>query len=188
MKTAEQRTRDLVAAAEVDIMEERNQKGAGRPTRDEPADTEQAAAPDAGEPADTQPARLCVATADGSTCIDLIGTDNRTECFGRTLDEVRREYPGAEIMPLETFCRRKAALQRTPITWTKTTRKRYVEMLEVLPPAEWQQGGFLVGEPFDHDALTGRPRYQAFRKRGPYAYEVASRPLTVAEFRTELEH
>jgi len=59
-------------------------------------------------------------------------------------------------------------------------------MLEVLPPALWLRGGFLVGEPFDHDAGNGQPRYGAYR-RIDGGYMVASRPMTTAEFRAELK-
>jgi hypothetical protein len=56
-------------------------------------------------------------------------------------------------------------------------------MLEVLPPAVMARGGFLVGEPWDHHALTGRPRYAAFVELGGRWFE-STRPVTVAEFRS----
>jgi hypothetical protein len=58
-------------------------------------------------------------------------------------------------------------------------------MLNVLPPAAWIGGAFMVGEPTDHCAETGRPRFQAYRERG-MQFEVASRPMTIAEFRAEV--
>jgi hypothetical protein len=50
----------------------------------------------------------------------------------------------------------------------------------VLPPAFWQGGLFLVGEPWDHDAGTGQPRYAAFWKRAA-VYLEADRPITRRE-------
>jgi len=67
------------------------------------------------------------------------------------------------------------------VTWTEVTEDKYEEMLGVLPPAAYAGAGFLVGEPFDHDPATGRPRYEAYRCRGG-RFEVADRPLTRAEF------
>jgi len=69
-----------------------------------------------------------------------------------------------------------------PITWTETTEDRYNDMLEVLPPAAMIGSAFLVGEPSDHCAATGQPRFEAFRQRGA-VYLVASRPMTIRELR-----
>jgi hypothetical protein len=55
-------------------------------------------------------------------------------------------------------------------------------MLNILPPIAWNGWAFMVGEPDDHCAATGRPRFRGYRMRGN-VYEVASRPLTVAEFK-----
>ena len=128
--------------------------------------------------------RECYANA--QTLVDLIDPANGlTVCYGKTLEVVRSEHPDAERMTVAEFCRRKAEQQRTPITWTETTEERYYEMLSVLPPACMRGGGFLVGEPYDHDAGNGQPRYDAFRSRGG-RFEASSRPLTVAEFRLEV--
>ncbi|MDX9975438.1 MAG: hypothetical protein RBU21_20795, partial [FCB group bacterium] len=106
--------------------------------------------------------------------------------YGETLSECQVEYPDAEEMTVTEFCEWKAAQQRTPIEWKPTTRERFWEMLECLPPAAFIGAAFLVGEPFDHNALTGAPRFQAFRQRGD-VYECGSRPMTAAEFRVEIK-
>ena len=69
------------------------------------------------------------------------------------------------------------------ITWEPTTKETFYEMLEVLPPAAWENDAFLVGEPFDHDAETGDPRYSAYRRRPGEQYETGSRPMTIQEFK-----
>ncbi len=127
---------------------------------------------------------LCIAVR-GRSIIDLIDPETlKTDIYGETLEEVQ-QTPGresAEIMTVEEFCHEKGALQNRPITWTETTEGHYYEMLGCLPPAAYGNGAFLVGEPYDHHALTGEPRYQAFRHSGG-GYEVSDRPMTVAEFR-----
>lgn len=129
----------------------------------------------------------CFATED--IIIDVLdpGT-GRTTTYGRTLEDVRAEgpeYAMAEQMTVGEFCRRKAKRQRTPIMWAPTTADKFSEMLEVLPPAAGGRMAFLVGEPWDHDAGTGEPRYQAFWRCGN-DYRIGSRPMTIREFRAEL--
>lgn len=125
----------------------------------------------------------CFASRQRQTIIDVLdGETGLTVCYGKTLADCRAEYPDAEEMTVEAFCQWKAERQRTPVEWLPTTEARFYEMLECLPPAMWTATGFLVGEPYDHDALSGRPRYQAFRQRGN-VFEVANRPMTREEFR-----
>ena len=121
--------------------------------------------------------------------IDTIDSETGlTHIYRKTLEQVRAEqntwadYSKAERMTIEAFCQSKAAAQETPITWHPTTEEIYNRMLECLPPASWTDKGFLVGEPDDHHAITGQPRYQAFLKRGN-DYLKSNRPLTKAEFR-----
>lgn len=120
----------------------------------------------------------------GVTMIDLINpATGLTAIYSKTLEECRAEkgYEHAERMTIDEFCQSKAATQDTPIIWEPVTEEHYYEMLEVLPPAAYLPHGFLVGEPWDHHALTGRPRYQAFigDKGGYFA---SSRPMTKREF------
>lgn len=128
----------------------------------------------------------CIAVPGTDYIIDMIHPDTElTIVYGKTLAQVRAEkgeYAGAVIMDFDEFMRQKAARQHTPITWERSTAEKYDEMLECLPPASMYGGGFLVGEPWDHDAETGEPRYQGFRHSGD-GYYVATRPMTVREFR-----
>lgn len=129
----------------------------------------------------------CYVSRSRMTLIDFAHPDTgRTALYGKTLEQVREEYPDAELMGYDDFCEWKTQQQRTPIEWQPTTEETYVEMLEVLPPALRIRGGFLVGEPFDHDAGNGQPRFQAFRRHAG-AYQVANRPMTKAEFREAMQ-
>lgn len=125
----------------------------------------------------------------GHTMIDTIDSETGlTHIYRKTLEEVRAEqhtwadYSKAERMTIDAFCQSKADAQDTPITWEPITEERYNELLECLPPASWTGNGFLVGEPYDHHAITGQPRFQACIKRGK-DYLASSRPMTKAEFR-----
>jgi hypothetical protein len=66
----------------------------------------------------------------------------------------------------------------------RVTKERYWEMLEILPPAVWLNGGFLVGEPWRHND-EGLPMYAAFTTRNGRYYE-HSEPMTVRDFRKML--
>jgi hypothetical protein len=125
----------------------------------------------------------CYAVPGEDSIIDTIqpATGLTTSC-GKTLEEVRAEkgYECAERMTIEAFCEAKAIRQHRPITWEPITEEKYYEMFEVLPPII-RGNGFLVSEPWDHDAQTGAPRYGAYRHRGE-TYEAANRPMTVKEF------
>ena len=141
------------------------------------------------EQPDPAPVPRCFAyNAPGSgwIVVDLIDpATGKTGIYESTLDEIRQRHPDAEEMDLDEVLSRRAAQQDTPITWEPTTRERFDEMMNVLPPvAPWGDlsKGFLVGEAYDHHATTGRARYQAFRKIGPDYFQ-SSRPLTVAEWR-----
>jgi hypothetical protein len=122
--------------------------------------------------------------------IDTINPDTgRTRYCGHTEADVLAREPGAVRMTWQAWKDAMIARQRTPITWALTTRETYEYMLNVLPPIDWWGGAFLVGEPMDHDVLTGQPRYEAFAERGlsdPRSYYASSRPLTRAELRAEL--
>ena len=121
----------------------------------------------------------------GETLIDTIhpGT-GLSWCFGETLDQIRRRYPGAVEVDIAEFCADKGRRQDTKITWAECTEEKYMEMLEVLPPAAMGNGGFLVGEPMDHHAGNGQPRFSGFIQRGGKCF-AASRPMTRKEFAAE---
>lgn len=61
----------------------------------------------------------------------------------------------------------------------KVDAKRYQDMLEVLPPARWIGGAFLVGEAMSHDE-DGQARYAYYFRRGDQHFHGAD--LTVSEF------
>ncbi len=131
-------------------------------------------------------------TEPGSTSIiDVIDpATGLTWVNAETFDAVLLRYPTAVRVNFAEWMAAKAATQDTPIVWRRTSERRYHEMLEVLPPARWIGGAFLVGEPTDHSAATGAPRFSAYRRIGSSedftGYEVANRPLTVREFLTAI--
>ena len=118
--------------------------------------------------------------------IDLINADGKSWHSEESLDQIRLRYPRAEIVELDAHCREKATRQDTEITWTPTTKATFWEMLEVVPPALQNGGGFLVGEAMDHHALSGLPRFSAYAEMRGERYLVANRPLTRAEFTQQL--
>jgi hypothetical protein len=119
--------------------------------------------------------------------IDLIDpTTGRSICCNENLEQIRLRYPTAEIVEVAHFLVQKAHRQDTPIEWTEVTEDQYEDMLNVLPPAFWERGLFLVGEPSDHHAISGRPRFAAYRQAGG-KYFTASRPMMVGECRAFLE-
>lgn len=103
----------------------------------------------------------------GETIIDIVDPATERTCiYGRTLDEVRAEegYASAIKMRVDDFCKDKAARQDAESKeWEETTEEKYYDMLNVLPPAAMCNGAFLVGEPWDHHAVTGRPRFSCYR-------------------------
>lgn len=118
--------------------------------------------------------------------IDTINHQTGLSRFsGQTQAEVMAREPAAVRMTWEAWKAAVSARQRTPITWEPSTAEQYDEMLNVLPPAMWVGGAFLVGEPMDHDVMDGQPRFSAYWQRAS-GYYVASRPLTRAELRAEL--
>ena len=117
-----------------------------------------------------------------NSIIDVVDpTTGRSAVNGETLEEVRRRYPTAEQLTWDAWSRRKVAIQDQPVAWTETTEQSYMEMLNILPPLAFSANGFLVGEPWDHHAGNGRPRFAAYIVRHGRFY-TASRPMTVTEF------
>lgn len=119
------------------------------------------------------------------TIVDATGL---TSVNGETFEQVRERYPLATLYTWEEWRGVQMERQQTPITWEDTDEHKYREMLEVLPPAFWVGGLFLVGEAMDHAYATGQPRFTAYWHRRTAAgiferYLVASRPITIAEAR-----
>ena len=99
---------------------------------------------------------------------------------------MKQREPNAVRMAFEDWQKARAEIQRRPWTWQLTTARAFNEMLEVLPPIDWNGTSFLVGEPDHHMADTGEPTYQAYRQRGsePYShYQRSSRAITRRELR-----
>jgi hypothetical protein len=61
-------------------------------------------------------------------------------------------------------------------------RPEFDEKDEQLRQARIDSGRFLVGEPVDHCAKSGRPRYDGYCARQG-AYFRTSRPMTVSDFK-----
>lgn len=133
---------------------------------------------------------------DATEAFAVPGEDSLIDCInpftglswicGETLEQVRLRYPGAEQVNIEAHCKAKAERQDTPIAWVETTREQYEEMLNCLPPADYNKTftAFLVGEPTDHHTGNGRPRYEGYEMRAS-KYWHSNRPMTRAEFRQE---
>lgn len=115
--------------------------------------------------------------------VDLVRPDGRGAYSGEALDAIRLRYPGAIRMPFDAWLAWKAAQQDTPITWHQTTHDAYDRALGELPPIDWTDHGFLIGEPTDHSAATGAPRYQAYRVTAAGQHFLSNRPLTRREWR-----
>lgn len=125
----------------------------------------------------------CWAVPGHAHIIDVIHPETGlTWIFSRDAATVQAQEPGAVRMQLDDWIAAKAEQQRTPIRWVQTDERSYQYMLEVLPPIDWDGEYFLVGEPHDHEADTGRPRYAAFGRFGG-RYVTASRPITRQELR-----
>lgn len=134
--------------------------------------------------------KRCFVSKERQTIIDVLHPETgRTLFYGKTLEDVQKEYSDAEEMSINDFCTWKAQMQRSVITWNETTEEHFNSMLDALPPAAMDRTcrAFLMGEPYDHDALNGQPRYDAFRKIGK-RYEKSSRPMTRAEFWEEMRN
>lgn len=116
--------------------------------------------------------------------IDAIHPETgRSLVNGQTLEEMRERYPAIEIVNIDDWCAAKGARQDSPVEWEEITEEKYNYFLEVLPPADMARYGFLVGEPTDHHAVSGKARYQACIIRGGRFF-APTRPMTRAEFKT----
>ncbi len=99
----------------------------------------------------------CFVSKHGGTVIDFVNpSTGKTLYYSKNLETCRETYLDAEMMTLGEWC-----------DGTKGWRE------------------FLVGEPYDHDALSGEPRYQGFRQTSA-GYFASSRPMTITEFRAEV--
>lgn len=130
----------------------------------------------------------CYAVPGEGNIIDMINPKTGLTCInGNTEAEIKLREPSAVRMAFVDWQKARAVIQRRPWTWQPTTERQYNEMLEVLPPIDWDGTSFLVGEPDHHMADTGEPTYQAYRQRGSSPdyvhYERSSRAITRRELR-----
>jgi len=125
---------------------------------------------------------LCFAVPGEGFIIDTADAKTRrSHINGHSLAEIQLRYPGAVLVPLAEYVEAKAQAQDAPGRWVPVTEDRFHEMLNVLPPAAWQGGAFLVGEASDHHAASGRPRFTCYRERGE-EFAMYSRAMTHNEF------
>lgn len=125
---------------------------------------------------------LCFAVPGEGNIVDSVDPKTRRGHYsGENLAEIRVRYPGAVLMPLAEWMSAKSAQQDTPGVWSPIEEDRFQEMLNVLPPAAWHNGAFLVGEASDHHAASGQPRFTCCREKGGEFAEY-SRPMTHKEF------
>src|SRR4051812_18624849 len=94
--------------------------------------------------------------------VDCVNPLTDRSCInGETLEEVRLRYPNAIRVTWEEWRAGQMERQNRPVSWSRVTEEQYREMLEVLPPVDWDGGSFMVGEASDHSYETGKPRFQA---------------------------
>lgn len=134
-----------------------------------------------------------LSTSDSTHAFAVPGASNFIDCIhpvtglswwdGHNLEEIQARYPGAQIVEISQWCKELGARQDSPVEWSETTEEQYWEMLEAVPPACMLAGSFLVGEPWDHHAVSGLPRFHAYLKRGN-EYLASNRPLTIPEFKS----
>lgn len=119
-----------------------------------------------------------------ATIIDAVDPETGLTFYaGETFQQIKKRWPNAALTTLDDFCAWKANVQRSPVAWFEVNEREYIDMLSVLPPADRDQNGFLVGEPSDHYADTGEPRFQAYRKTADGRFMRSNRCLSRAEFR-----
>lgn len=127
--------------------------------------------------------KTAFASPDSNSLIDVIHPETNTGIYSNeTLEQIRERYPAAEVVNIDDWCKAKAARQDSPVVWDEITEEQYWCWLECLPPAVRLGGAFLVGEPHDHHATSGMPRYQACNETGGKWF-TSSRPMSVKEFR-----
>jgi hypothetical protein len=115
-----------------------------------------------------------IAEPGGPSIIDYVNPMTERGAYsGETLDEIRKNYPRAEIVDIDEWLAARAAEQDTPVTWYETTAEEFDRMLGVLPPAYLSGATFAVGERATTPPVrvrrgskrTGRPRPATFARR-----------------------
>jgi hypothetical protein len=118
-----------------------------------------------------------------SNIIDVINPNtDRGAYSNETFEEIRKRHPNAQRYNLDQWIADTETRENPMPTWTETTKEAFQWGLECLPPALWENGFLLVGEPSDHHGKGGAPRFPAY-KHTPSGYFSCSRPLSKAEIR-----
>lgn len=103
--------------------------------------------------------------------------------YGETHEQIRLRYPKAEIVNFDEWLAAKAARQDAEeAVWQETTEEAYWYALECVPPAAMAGGAFLMGEPQDHHAASGLPRFSCYRETRDGKFVVLSKPITYPAF------
>jgi hypothetical protein len=81
--------------------------------------------------------------------VDVMGKGEdgvlRSKITGETIEDLGKRYPGVIVGDLEAVAMAtEQAMIRPP---TRITRDKFIEMLEVLPPEDWQQRRGAAGVP-----------------------------------------
>lgn len=114
--------------------------------------------------------------------IDFVDkTTGLTHINRQSLAEVQERYPDAQIMNFDDYLNQKIARQNNELTFEEITEEQFDNALNALPPEKMLKGNFLIGEPYDHCAETGQPRFHGYFYKN-YRYEISSRPMTIKEF------
>ena len=116
----------------------------------------------------------------GTRLVDAV-KDGQTIYGRKPVDKVLAENPSYKLVEYDEYVAAASAEQDQPIVWSPLSEEDYYEKMDCLPPAVARSYGFLLGEPQDHYAATGKPRFAAFLKLGP-RFCRSSRPLRVEEF------
>jgi hypothetical protein len=126
---------------------------------------------------------MCYAVPGSDWVISIFDMQPGETVSPETLEKIRAEYPGVELMLFDDWRAAKAARQDAQERkWIEVTHDAYWWALECLPPAAMWRGAFLVGEPQDHHVGTGRPRFRCLKEEQGKFYELTA-PITCAEFK-----
>jgi len=124
----------------------------------------------------------CFADINDSCIDDLVNMETKTGVYSKkSISELQKENPKAKVMKISEWSQIRHDRQNTPVQWLESTEEDYDYALGCLPPIAYNGSGFLVGEPYDHDPLTGSPRFRAHIMQNDKFFK-SDRPITIEEF------
>ena len=124
----------------------------------------------------------CFANINDHCIDDLINMETKTGVYSKkSIPELQKDNPTAKVMKISEWSQIRHNRQNTPVQWVASTAANYDYALGCLPPIAYNGSGFLIGEPYDHDALTGKPRFTAHIMRGDKFFK-SDRPMTIERF------